>query len=416
MSRWIDEYKNHAFWNTWESLSDILINEELDTDNNQPTIYETARLKKVFNYINNTLEQIDPELLPATFLNSLNQQATNCLSQVTSFKGNQNIGHLNNANTAIDSMLTSISQTPFILSGQQKGALSKSATAYSNSLNNSLKKLNGFIDGELESAQSEIKNLNTELLGISNEITDLNKQIKTADQTIQTQSATFNTQFQTNENTRAKKFDQIEEKLQIKTDKELEKLQNKVDTAFKELSIKSGVILEVLGKYNDDAAKVFGVVVNTLQAGAYSSYANEEKKNANTLRWSAIALMLTGVAVLVVPEIYKFINSLAGYKLDWKLTLGRIPFSLILFVPAFYLARESNKHRNTEILNRRRELILSTIDPYLALLDDDKTQEIKLEIAKGIFSDSNLTNESKSSSAEASNILSQVTNLIKQMK
>lgn len=56
--------------------------------------------------------------------------------------------------------------------------------------------------------------------------------------------------------------------------------------------------------------------------------------------------------------------------------------------------RESNKHRKTEVLNRRRELILSTIDPYIALLPDDKAQQIKLDIAKGIFSEGALSMDS----------------------
>jgi len=102
------------------------------------------------------------------------------------------------------------------------------------------------------------------------------------------------------------------------------------------------------------------------------------------------------------------------YVLDWRVTLGRVPFSLILFVPAFYLARESNKHRNNEILNRRRELILSTIDPYLALLDGKKAEEIKVEIAKGIFSEGNLPNEQTVS--DSSNVIAQIANLIKQAR
>ena len=123
--------------------------------------------------------------------------------------------------------------------------------------------------------------------------------------------------------------------------------------------------------------------------------------------------MIIGVAILVVPEIAKMSKDIANYSLDWKLTLGRIPFSLILFVPAFYLARESSKHRNTEIQNRRREHILTTIDPYLARLPKDKAEQIKIDIAKGIFSEGSFPDEP--SSKDAGNIIAQITNLIKQI-
>jgi hypothetical protein len=135
---------------------------------------------------------------------------------------------------------------------------------------------------------------------------------------------------------------------------------------------------------------------------------------ANSLRRWAVALMILGVAVLVIPEIAKIAKDAAGYVLDWKVTLGRVPFSLILFVPAFYLARESNKHRNNEILNRRRELILSTIDPYLVLVNKEKAEEIKVEIARGIFSEGPLPPEQPLS--DSGNIIAQIANLIKQAK
>ena len=172
------------------------------------------------------------------------------------------------------------------------------------------------------------------------------------------------------------------------------------------MAIKSEVIIQVLKGYQEKAAKVYGVVSNTLQAGAYSSYANEEKKSANFFRWSAIILMIVAVGILVVPEIIKIYKNLENYQLDWRLTIGRAPFSLSLFVPAFYLARESGKHRNTEILNRRRELILSTIDPYLALFDPIKAEEIKSNIANGIFSE--ITQTEDSSISEANNVITQM--------
>lgn len=55
-----------------------------------------------------------------------------------------------------------------------------------------------------------------------------------------------------------------------------------------------------------------------------------------------------------------------SYTVDWQKALYRLPFSLILFAPAVYLAKESSRHRNNEVLNRSRQHILTTIEPYLA--------------------------------------------------
>lgn len=401
MSRWNDQFQSHAFRNTWNSLKAALGVEDIEKNNNEAAIKEIARLQKVAAYIDSVMDQIDPELMPLSHLESMNQSASACLQQINTFKGNQNIGHLNNANANIDTVISVLCQTPFATVGNQKNGIAKAAAAYASALDQHLARLNQTVNKEIETVKTNAANIQTGIAENNKALSNLNTQLQTVTQTIQKQTAEFNTQFQTNEKSRADKFETVATKLQEKADGE-----------FKELATKAGTVLRVLGKFHDDAAKVFGVVVNTMQAGAYSSYANQEKSTANYLRWSAIVLMILGVAVLVVPEIIKIYREAEGYALDWRITLGRVPFSLILFVPAFYLARESNKHRNNEILNRRRELILSTIDPYLVLLDQKKAEEIKVEIAKGIFSEGAVPNEQTVS--ESSNLIAQIANLVKQ--
>lgn len=415
MSRWNDQFQNHAFRTSWNSLKALLEDEELEINNDDAAIKEIARIQKVVKFVDAIMEQIDPELMPIALYDTLNQHVTNCISQLNTFKSNQAIGHLNNVNTYIDSIITIFSQTPFILNGQQKGSLSKAATAYAESLDQHLSKFNEAVEIDVGAVVKNVAVIQASITESEKTLTTLKAQLQAVSQTIQQQTAEFNTQFQTSEKSRNDKYDASLIKLEKKVDDEAVRLGTKADTEFEKLATKAGKTLEVLGKFHEDAAKVFGVVVNTLQAGAYSSYANEEKRTANYLRWSAITLMILGVAVMVAPEIMKFIKEAEKYALDWHNTLGRIPFSIILFVPAFYLARESNKHRNTEVMNRRRELILSTIDPYLALLPDDKAQQIKLDIAKGIFSEGSLP-AMDSSTDEAGNVIAQIANLIKQVK
>lgn len=415
MSRWNDQFQNHAFRTSWNSLKASLDDEELEKNNDEAAIKEIARIRKVVKYVDAIMEQIDPELMPIALFDTLNQHAINCISQLNTFKSNQALGHLHNVNTYIDSIITIFSQTPFMLNGQQKGSLSKAASAYAEALDQHLSRLNETVDGEIGAVEKSVAAIQVSIAESEKSLVALKAQLQSVNQTIQQQTAEFNTQFQASEKARADKYETTLDKLEKKVDVEVVRLGTKADTEFEKLATKAGTTLEVLGKYQDDAAKVLGVTVNTLQAGAYFSYANEEKKTANLLRWSAITLMILGVAILVVPEITKFIADSKGYILDWQLSLGRIPFSIILFIPAFYLARESNKHRNTEVLNRRRELILSTIDPYLVLLPEEKAQQIKMDIAKGIFSEG-VTATPDSSTGDAGNLIAQITNLIKQAR
>ena len=406
MSRWNENFKNHAFWSTFNSLKSTFVEESIYTGQDAQLLSEISRLHKVISYIDSYLEQVDTELIPKSSLDNLTSPITNLLQHIIAFKGNPNISNLTAANDFADTAIIYVRQMPTSNNLSDKKAIAKSTLSYVKSTEDQLKKVNDFINDEIADKTEKLLEVEKDILLTKTELTSLKTKLATVEQTIQKQTAEFNNQFQLSEKSRLDKFTLLETKLETKVDETSTKLQDKADSGFSTLAVKSEVIIKVLISYQEKAAKVYGVVSNTLQAGAYSSYANEEKKSANFFRWSAITLMILAVGILVVPEIIKIYKNLENYQLDWHLTLGRVPFSLILFVPAFYLARESGKHRNTEIVNRRRELILSTIDPYLALFDPIKAEEIKSNIANGIFSESTQTEDS--SVSEAGNVISQI--------
>lgn len=403
MSRWNEQFRSHAFRTTLGALKAALEDDELEKAGNEEAAKEIARLNKVVAYLDSTLAQSDPELVPLAHLATLNQHLSSCVQELTAFKGNQSIGHLHNANAQSDAVIVLLSQTPFAGIGPGAEGLSKAAAAYADALDRHLAKLGRAVSTEMSEVKKNAEELKSGIAETDKGLVSLKEQLQTVTQTIQKQTAEFNTQFQANEKARTDKGEAA-----------TVKLQERMDGEFKDLATKAGLVLKILGKFHDDAAKVYGVVVNTAQAGAYSIYAKEEKRAADYLRWSAISLMVIGVVILVAPEILKIFSDAEDYVLDWKRTLGRVPFSLILFVPAFYLAGESKRHRNTEITNRRRELILSTIDPYLALLDNGKAEQIKVDVAKGIFSEGGLTAEE--SGGDPGNVLAQLTNFLKQAK
>lgn len=406
MSRWNDNFKNHAFWSTFNSLKSIFIDESFYSGQDPQILSEISRLHKVISYIESYLEQVDTELTPKSSLDGLASPITNVLQHVASFKSNPNTSYLTTANDYADAAIVFVRQMPTSNNANDKKSIAKSTLSYVKSTEDQLKKVSEFIDVEIADKAEKILGVEKDVSSTKTELADLKTKLAAVEQTIQKQTAEFNNQFQLSEKSRLDKFTLLETKLETKLDETSAKLQDKADNELSVLAIKSEVIVKVLSSYQEKAAKVYGVVSNTLQAGAYSSYANEEKSSANFFRWSAIILMIIAVGILVVPEIIKIYKNLEDYQLDWRLTLGRVPFSLILFVPAFYLARESGKHRNTEIVNRRRELILSTIDPYLALFDPIKAAEIKSNIANGIFSETTQTEDS--SVSEASNVIAQI--------
>lgn len=243
----------------------------------------------------------------------------------------------------------------------------------------------------LDTLEAEIKEKEIKL-------SEINTQLEIVEQTIQKQTSEFNTQYQSSEKSRS--------------EENIKSYSNKSDEEFKSLSTKASKIIEVLTTLQDDASRVYGVTINTLQGGAYSSYANEERQIANRCRRFASILMLIGVAFLIAPEMLMFLEE-KPYTFELIKVLGRMPISLIVFVPAFYYARESGKHRSNEVTNRRRHHILTTLDPYIELMENDKAEELRVHVAKTIFSEVSVN---QSTNDKTVNLLSQLSSLVKQLK
>ncbi len=158
MSRWIEDFQNHAFIKTWKDLKD-----KLELCNVADTIVlhveEVTRLKKVISFIDNVLEGFDPELFNLTILDDLNSYADQCMDAVENYNNTNDIWYIHNANDHVDELSTTLS--PFILtSGKLKKSLLSSITAYTNEVNKHLNHIN-----DTESEYKKAKDFRNEIEG-----------------------------------------------------------------------------------------------------------------------------------------------------------------------------------------------------------------------------------------------------------
>ncbi|MDR6842412.1 hypothetical protein [Pseudoxanthomonas sacheonensis] len=396
MSRWSDQFKNHAFHTDWASLAALL---EGASAVELEDAEEFARLRKVFVFVSGLLDGMDPEIVNANALTNMHSPAQAVINEVSAYFSNSNVGHLHNANASMDTIVVQASQTPFMAFGTAKASLTKAATAYADAMHSHAEKYKEATDTLVEDASTDYDTLDGRVITAGESIGKLESRVESMETQLPLLLATFNTDFQNSEKARSDRYDLW-----------TTSYQDKLDLQFTEAAKKFSIGLDTMGDYLSQAGKVLGSVVDTGQAGAYATYATEEKKSANVFRISAILLMGAAALVLFLPELVHAAKAASQYEMDWKAALYRLPFSLILFAPALYLAKESAKHRTNEVVNRRRQHILTTIGPYLALLAPAKADEIKAEVAKSIFADNLPIMDEKS--PEAANVLAQMTNLI----
>src|SRR5690554_3857178 len=338
MSRWMESFSSHQSVTNWDTLKDIVLDTALDEMVPESSVAELARIRKVVQYLDSIFTKIDPELTPMAILNNIGKNTQLCATELNNFKGNKNVGHLNNVNTHLDTLITLFHQIPAASLVASKQEVKGFVSTYASTFNSSLKRFNSSVDTALHLVDDSIKELQAEIELRRSALKDLEVQLKNTDQVIQKQTAEFNNQFQNSEQSRAKRFDEL-----------MKEYSDNADDEFEKLATKTATILDVLGNLQRDAQEVYDVTINTVQAGAYSGYANEERKKANRLSFLAAFFFILGTGVIIAPEVVNFFRDIE-YVWSLQKSLYRVPISIILFVPAFYFAKESSRHRTNEVV------------------------------------------------------------------
>lgn len=254
------------------------------------------------------------------------------------------------------------------------------------------------IDAELPSFRQRVESEQTSLRqGIEAEQTALRQKLEEL-------STSFQTKHTEQQELRSKEFSDKINELQQQTN---QRIAEEIKAAER--------IMAALEKYEDQAKQVLGTVISTSQAGVYKSDAIEEGKSKKFFRAWASTFMILAVIILIGPYIHDVImQGLPNSTIKWEEWLARLPVSVVLFLPAFYFARESTRHSNNERKSKRREQILSTIDPYLELLDPKIREGLKAKLAEKIFDPTD--GDTTSSDDDVKGIFPHITGLIAAIK
>ena len=119
------------------------------------------------------------------------------------------------------------------------------------------------------------------------------------------------------------------------------------------------------------AKKIVGLIANTGMAGHYQKEANVDWWSMWILR--AMAGGFFGGAIYAINSLIKAVHT---PQIDWEMVVFRFALVAVVLVPAFYFARESALHMRREARNRRIELELSALKPFIEGLPEKEAQEI----------------------------------------
>lgn len=397
MSQWDDKFNEHAIHASIDNLTNRLEDKELISEDLN-IIEIVDRIVQAKSYAELSLQNLIPALVNHAHLNKANSYLNSITSEVNSYISNKNIGHLNNTSAHIDNLMVQLNALPISKQDITEQSFTASLVEYKRLTEKSFSELKKSKDELLES----VKTIKTDSAEQKDKLEDLVAEIEKYDESIQTSLSSFNERFDQTEQQYSEKLDEttnnfenqyqrfsedISEKLNAnvaENEEKVEELLAEHKEHFSEQTdsqkLDAQAVLDELEEKKVEASNLLQIIGNIGITGNYKNIANNEKKAADN--WRRIALGLMIVMVLIIGFTI-FISATNGF--DWKLALFRVGAAFVLAIPAAYAAKESAKHRSLENYNRRSELELASLDPYLEKLPKETRDKVKEELTKKFF-------------------------------
>lgn len=391
MSQWADRFQQHQLFREIQALFEALTEAGAKLEDSPVAGAAYARLHQINLHLRKALTSVDPVLVSITVLNNLASYLASETAEVRQFIANTNVGHLENANSHADSVLT---QLPLLLVPREAGEVEGITSAVSNLR---------------EQASRQVQRLEAEAATLRQTLSELSGRIKEAATEIDSQKGVLSTsltqyqqQFLQAEESRRTQFTQTE---QARSDQALavdttrkdqftkaaedqrEAFRQLLDEARKtrdditgELRRSSEEILTALRSGRAEAEKLVGIIGDTGVVSGYKRVADEAHKLG--LRWNLTAT--AAMVGLIVFAGIAFLPSLKG-EFSWGAFAGRVFVSLTFGVLGYFAAYQGMKHTEVERRNRRLELELTSIGPFISQLQEAEQREVKRQLIDRLF-------------------------------
>jgi len=142
------------------------------------------------------------------------------------------------------------------------------------------------------------------------------------------------------------------------------------------LSTSESALKEQTGK----SEKIVSLISNNIVPAQYSQEANHARKRV--FRWNLIVL---ATLIIVAVFTFFFFRIYTSNDLHWVNLVSKVLITAPIASLTAYAARQVTKYEKVERAARRTELELAAFDPFISNLDDNLKSELKVEITKRLF-------------------------------
>jgi hypothetical protein len=227
-------------------------------------------------------------------------------------------------------------------------------------------------DSQIEEAKSSSA---ADLDRLRQRLDDLASSIARDESRLDSAIARFDEQASNAEAQRAERFETVTNDTRKESANVVHELERRGDEQLKTLVETAEETLRGIRAREEEARTLAASLGAIGVSGGFGEYATQQQEAADFWRWvsvGAIALLLVGA--------FAVLFTLPSGGLDWEHFVARLFVSGSLVGLSGYSANQSAKHRRVEREARKAEIELAALDPYLAMFDREKKNEIKAEI------------------------------------
>lgn len=403
MSNWSERVAAHGVWQVLKELEVTFENAEKREGLDAQANTALDRIRTVARFVTQRLQSTDPLLVTRSVLDATSAALTRVRDEVTHFTGNGDIGHLNNANTHADTVLSSAVALPVIVSSDDVRTLGRAATDYRRGL-----------ESVVESVKARGEAVEQRVTAAQQKLSELQSAVDAVKAGAETFLASASISFQQSQEARqsegARLHSEVEARFQVLT----ADLSGKTSAAVSEfaalrLATQTRVEAELLG-IRAEHAKTASQVLAAMEAqkaradelvgiigerGVTSGY-QTASRHAMWTKWFWQLATIAAFAVLVGFARTVFFSNVS-VEVTWPMLVGRALLTLAIGFAAAYAAQQGDKAAQAEAFNRGMALELAALGPFLEPLDDAKRADFRLKIGDRTFGQAHGAQDGRSS-------------------
>jgi hypothetical protein len=391
MSEWRQRIEGHAAWERLRSLRGQVDVIDLAPDDPPEALADLGRLRTVLAALDGRFKATDRLFLVPGHLDAVDSHVQQVAGQIANFASNRNRQHLAKANQLLDGLITSCAQV--LLAPADPGLAAAEASVAS---------LRGQAEGLLAGLVATEQDLQKKLSELTQRLDAATQEVTAQKGRLDAAIAEYQKQFSTAESTRVDQFTSAQQNREQQASQHLAEMQKRTQSALGESKDKLGTflaganteadvqrkdlansateVLEALRAHRAKAEELMHAIGSAGMAGDYQRTANSARNRSFV--WHGIAA--AGMIGLIVFAIWAFVGTQSD-TIKWAAVGARVFVALAFGLVVAYGAREGVRYAEVENANRRFELELSSIGPFLANLDPPIQAKLKEELARKLF-------------------------------